>query len=568
MLFLDEEYKNQIKELTEKVNKLEGELSFANNDRILEYEHKINEITQLYECEKNKKEKANIKLRSYKDKILKCAACINQLKNSRFILTKTVKDYSENIPKWQNDIIKASQILEDQIMKLNSENTCLRDKVSILEHELSLAHMTQVSVSNDLHESELNIANDSLKQEINHIRDQLNATMNEKIKITEDLTKLKFKYDELYNSELPTYINDNKSLKEQLNQEIQRANDLFVENKKLVASIEEIQSKNRTCDMLQSQTQDVIDNMTLQIRALESEKAILVKEKSNARDHAVDMENQNSYLSEQNTKFIKEIETLKCQLNNLVQDTMASEKIMKEEKESEINLLKSEVMKLEEQYNLLKKEYDDILDLNGLLREEVDTLKLSLEQPKDETENSSDLNASLQADIVKLETKLSAYKQENATLLSEVKDSRNKLKEFDSLTAEYEDAKAKLLSYKSENTELLNEMKEINQVLKERGESISKLQKAIVEMERLVETLEKDRDDVNSDKRDLLAKIEVLDCELKSTKEKSNKDSDLTSKIILERDHTINEKECIIESLKEELEKLKQNQHHSISGKH
>ncbi|KAJ0181277.1 hypothetical protein K1T71_003362 [Dendrolimus kikuchii] len=566
----DEGYKKQIQELTEKINKLEGKLQIENYDQIVEYEHKIKEVTQLYESEKNKKEKANIKLRSYKDKILKCAACINQLKNSRFILTKTVKEYSENIPKWQKDIIKASQVLEEQITKLNNENASLRDKVSKLENEVNLAHTMQISINNDLYESsleELNTTNNTLKQNICHMIEQLNATVNDKIKLNEDFMELKLKYDKLNDSELPTLINENQSLKEQVNKEIKKANEFFEKNKELLVSIEEIQSKNKTLnDMLQSQTQEAVENMSLQIRALESEKAILVKEKLNAKDLALELDNQNNSICEQNSKLISEIETLKYQLNNVVQEKLTFEKNMKDEKESDINLLKLDIIKLEEQYNLLKKEHDNILVLNGLLREEVDTLKLSLEQPKDETDNLSDLNVSLQADIVKLETKLSAYKQENASLLTEVKESRNKLKEFDNLATEYEDAKSKLLSYKSENTELLNEMKEINQVLKERGESISKLQKAITEMERLVETLEKDRDDANNGKSDLLAKIDALDYELQNIKQKSNEDSDLTSKMILERDQLIQslkEKECIIESLKEDLERIKQNQQQS-----
>lgn len=261
----------------------------------------------------------------------------------------------------------------------------------------------------------------------------------------------------------------------------------------------------------------------------------------------------------------------KAQYDRLSQEKTILEKKYKSEKESETNNLKCQMMVLQEQYDLLKKEHDNLQDLNGLLKEEVDTLKLSLEQPRpDDNENSSDLNVSLQADIVKLETKLSAYKQENASLLAEVKESRSKIKEFDSLTAEYEDAKSKLSGYKTENTELLNEMKEINQVLKERGEAISKLQKAIAEMERLVETLEKDRDIINQEKEDLQKKVAALESDLQNAEQNTNKKSEVANQILVEKDNALKslaEKETVIASLKDEVERLKQQQS-SSSGKY
>lgn len=535
----------------------------ADNKQHLEFENKIKELTQAYELEKSKNEKANIKLRSYKDKILKCAACINQLKNSRFILTKTIKEYSANIPKWQDDILKASKVLEEQINSLTSENDLLKNQLQKLEHQIVVTSEDSV-FSNKI--DALNTDNSSLRNMVKNYQKQLEVYAAQNIALSDELIDIKSKYQELNETKLPTQRAENKLLKNQIEELTHKLNDLTGKNIELELLLKNLKIKNQNLtDSFQNQSQslEATEHLNLQIRALESEKAILVKEKLNARDHMVEMDHQNKKLTEQVKKLQSEVLSLKSILKTLSQEKSTMEVKFKTEKEGEVNNLLFKMMTLQEQYNLLKKEHEHLQDLNNLLKEEVDTLKLSLEQPKDDADNLSDLNVSLQADIVKLETKLSAYKQENASLLTEMKECRAKAKEFDTLLAEYEEAKSKLTGYKTENTELLNEMKEINQVLKERGEAISKLQKAVAEMETLIETLEKDRHSMNQEKDILSKKIGNLENDLKNAEQRTSKSSEEIEQILIERDTAVSalsEKEAVITSLKDEIEKLKQQQ--------
>lgn len=569
-LFTDDTYKVKVEELNNTIKELETRLQAAatsgTEEKVMEYEIKIKEVTELYETEKAKKEKANIKLRSYKDKILKCAACINQLKNSRFILSKTVKEYSENIPKWQNDIIKASKVLDDQINELNNENKSLKDKMQQLEKQLSDAYQNKDnSDKNESKISELSNENKSLNLALLDLEKQLSDLSNSNTALINELSQIKSKYQEVKDTHLPAQINENKLLKDQLNEMTKKINYLSEEKKALELVVKELNIKNQDINsslLNKHQNSDAIDNLNLQIKALESEKSILVKEKLNARDNVVELEHQNKLLLDQVQNMRSEIQTMKTQIQTLSQEKSTLEANYKSEKDGENKKLKTKMAALQEQYDVLKKEYDNIQDLNGLLKEEVETLKLSLEQPK-EDDNLSDLNVSLQTDIVKLETKLAAYKQENASLLSEIKESRAKVKDFDNLASEYEEVKSKLAGYKTENAELLNEMKEINQALKERGEAISKLQKAVSEMERLIETLEKDRDSVNQEKDDLSKKVGTLENDLKNAEQKTSKSTEATEQIIMERDNAIKtaaEKDALLASLKEEIEKLKHQQ--------
>lgn len=455
---------------------MESEIISVNNiyeetrKQLSSCEDKLKEVTLLFETEKDKNEKANVKLKSYREKILKCSACINQLKNTRFILTKTVKEYSENIPKWQKDIIKASHMLDEQNANLTKEIESLRHKLNTMEQKY-------IDISN------------------------VNVSLNNKVK--------------------------------------------------------EFESQNNS---------NMSESLELQIKALETEKSILVKEKLTARDYSLELENKIITFTEQLNNLQYEKDLLSNQLTFVSEELKQQQQIIKNqenENTEELNSVRKDLKSLKDEYEQIKKENQHLTDLNGMLKDEVETLKLSLEQPNDGEENFSDINASLQADIVKLETKLSAYKQENAALLIETKETRGKLKEFEAILSENDDTKAKLISYKTENAELLNEMKEINQALKERGEVISKQQKAIAEMERLIETLEKDRDDINEEKEKLQNTILTLENDLRNATQLSNKESEAAQDVVIERNYALKnalEKDAIILSLKEEIEKWKNQQ--------
>lgn len=444
---------------------------------------------------------------------------------------------------------------------MTSENDLLKNKLQKLENRI-VESSEDTECSNKI--DALNTENSSLRNVVAKFQKQLEVYTAQNIALTDELTGIKSKYQELNETKLATQMAENELLKNQIEEITHKVNDLTGKSNELKQLVKDLKIKNQTLnDSLENQSQysEATEHLNLQIKALESEKAILVREKLNARDHMVEMDYQNKTMTEQVKKLQSKVSNLKTVLETLSQEKSTMEIKYKTEKEGEVNNLMFKMMTLQEQYNVLKKEHENLQDLNNLLKEEVDTLKLSLEQPKDDADNLSDLNVSLQADIVKLETKLSAYKQENASLLAEMKECRVKGKEFDSLLAEYEDAKSKLTGYKTENTELLNEMKEINQVLKERGEAISKLQKAVAEMETLIETLEKDRHSMNQEKDVLSKKIGNLENDLKSAEQRMSKNSEEIKQIVVQRDNavmTLSEKETVITSLKDEIEKLKQ----------
>ncbi|XP_045529856.1 GRIP and coiled-coil domain-containing protein 2 isoform X1 [Pieris brassicae] len=538
----DSTYSNKIDELSNTIKELESDLEKTKKellDKDAETKIKLDEINMLYETEKSKKDKANIKLKSYKDKILRCASCINQLKNARYILTKTIKEYSENIPKWQDEIRKASLLLDAQMNDLNKENLSLKTRIEKLEEQL-----------HEINTSQNNVKSQS-SEELILARKQINDLEADNMKLKKDLDHLTSTYEDVQN----ITENENKVLKDNLNAKIAELDNVTKELQNLHIYAERLEDENEK--NTSNEDKNANETLILQIKALESEKSILVKEKLSAKENVIELDNMNKSLNNDKAKLKKELDGVKIELERLSKENIKFKEVFSREKDQEVKQLEMKFNNAQSQYENLKKEFENLQDMNGLLREEIETLKFSLEQPNDETENLSDVNASLQADLVKIETKLSAYKQENATLLAELKDCRSEMKAYDEIVVEYEDSKSKLLSYKTENNELLNEMKEINHVLKERGETISKLQKAVSEMETLIETLEKEKDEKQND---LMIKINALENNLKSAEFNTNKRCEDNEKLVMERDNAVEalqEKDGYIASLEKELERLK-----------
>ncbi|XP_041973968.1 GRIP and coiled-coil domain-containing protein 2-like [Aricia agestis] len=508
------------KEINEKIRQLEEIQEIHAN--CLNKDAKLDEITDLYKKEKQKNEKANNKLRVYKDKILKFANCINHLKDTRSILNTTLNEYSENIPRWQTEIMRASTLLDEQLMNLTTENSALKARLENYEKNAT--------------EPDVNQAAELERQ------------------LGDEITELRSE-NQMLNNQIKEILEGNKTLEEQVKEFKEQLYNESVVNKELRQSVDEL---NKQLTDLHSKEKNE-EKLKYQIKSLESEKAILVKEKFVAKESIAELENTNKSLNEQITELKSHTEELKRKIEIVLQENENLK--TKLEKDEACDKLKEECSSYKDMFENLKKEYDNLQDLNGLLKEEVQTLKLSLEQPKDEVDDLSDLNVSLQADIVKLETKLLAYKQENGLLLTEVKDCRAKIKELDKLVVENEEAKSKLINYKTENAELLNEMKEINQVLKERGEAISKLQKAVSEMERLIETLEKDRDSIKDERNELLKIVETLKSDLNNAEINKSENKNAYEQIVTEKENAIKilkDNESTIATLQEEIEKLKQ----------
>nr|XP_029720123.1 GRIP and coiled-coil domain-containing protein 2-like [Aedes albopictus] len=134
----NEAFQRQIKRLTDENEELLGDLSsmeakmkeMGDEKKTVEAS-KVALQQELLKAKNEaalsgKEEKLIRKLKLYKNKVQEISAKVLLLKSDRKILMKTVKDYSEQVPKWQKELLKASDVLFTRIQALERENACLK----------------------------------------------------------------------------------------------------------------------------------------------------------------------------------------------------------------------------------------------------------------------------------------------------------------------------------------------------------------------------------------------------------------------------------------------------------
>lgn len=471
-------------------------------EKLTKTENKLSESESLYETEKAKKEKLNARLKYCKEKLAKCNSSITQLKSSKLVLLKTVSDYSESVPKWQQDIMNASKLLSEQLLKLESENNELKAKLA------------------------------------SHIETEDNNVQNE--------VEFQKSVDECDEANSKLYSVSEKYKK------LQKEHRIHVENLKL----------------LKSENETFLNNL----KSLESEKHILVNEKKVAREtiqkleaEKLELQNAHQELTNNISFFKAEMKKLKFCIDNLEKQKITFTEELKTLRESKFQSEQALVTKMNDELISLRSALVSVEEENKLLLESNEMLKSQLDNGLDEQKTPEmrrimEQNDMLHTDISKLQTKIVSFKNENTSLLAEVKESRQKLSELETVLQDHESTKSKMTNYKSENAELLKEMKEINQVLKERGETISKQYMEISELNRKVQLLE---DEIKKAKN----VSEHKDDEIKKMQNKADDDESDKQNWTTEKDNLsthwqalLNERDHIIISLQEDIEKLKQNQ--------
>lgn len=509
---------SQMETEMEKIESLLNEKSQALSEadaKLAEKTKSLEETLKLHDLDKIIKEKLNAKLKLYKEKIIKCSSSITQLKNSKFILLKTVSDYSESVPKWQKDILNASKLLSEQLLTLENENNQLKER---------LANLDSHPVENNQEEI------DNLKAERDAINSQLQSTI-------EQVKEVEIKHVQL--------IDDLRAY--QVAKEAQLQITEALESEKLIL----INEKQAARDLIQKNEseiaglQNICEDLNNNISALKSQLSS-VKDRANS-------------LEEEKQTIAKELDVMKS-------DQADTEDALISSLNNELSSLKISLVSVEEQNELLR-------EANDMLKNKVDALNNSLNEPNPEMYSVVEHNNMLQADISKLEAKMGAYKSENSSLLQEMKESRTRLADLDAKQQELAEAKAKLNNFKSENVELLNEMKEINQVLKERGETISKQDMEISEFNRKIKLLEQEvkkakeeKDSKDEEMKQMEDRLHEKESRLKLVDSGSEEKLQALKASKEDLEALLKERDSIIITLNEDIERLKSSQGNFTSG--
>ncbi|XP_055547661.1 GRIP and coiled-coil domain-containing protein 2 isoform X2 [Wyeomyia smithii] len=485
----NEALQRQIKRLTDENEQLLDDLAGMENKlKDLETDKQKIELQQKQLTKVNsetvqsgREEKLIRKLKLYKNKVQEISAKILLLKSDRKILLKTVKEYSEEVPKWQKELLNASEALFNRTHTLEKENHNLKQQCASKE---------SIEIENQKLLGEV----DSLKQRLGSFSEQCqnhgNQTVALSSKLTEIMEECQNKQSELTNlQDMHHKILINNS---DLEQKLQQA----LEEKQHLQS--ELGGKQIELDQIQE--------------CVQNEKAA------------------NEQLRTEYNRLTKKLEEIQTQYDMAKQ--IAHTRCQEEQKESEagglrgINELTYEMEQQELRVNQiieekaqLQKEMDDLQSRYSQQTDELKEKILELSEIQKKLHDMSELDATnklLQTEVLEYDRKLQKYMQEQAELQKELSDCSVALEtlqdRFNSLHAENQrllenhvdlerqnandredlaTVHSKFELVKLENSELLSELKEINEILKERGGVISLQLSKISELESQKAALER-----------------------------------------------------------------------------
>uniref|UniRef100_A0A182NSM2 GRIP domain-containing protein n=1 Tax=Anopheles dirus TaxID=7168 RepID=A0A182NSM2_9DIPT len=206
-----------------------------------------------------REEKLIRKLKLYKAKVQEINAKLLLLKSDRKILLKTVKEYSDQVPKWQKDLVNASNVLFEKIRALELEKSDLSEaleKHEAVQKELreentnlgrritELMHDLEQKSSSDLDQIDSNRATESnnevLRTEIERLKDLIAANDNERLR-------------EL--SEYESKLQIDATEKENLVRDVQTANETILE----------MAEKNQIQENILSESMETLKNTNAQL---------------------------------------------------------------------------------------------------------------------------------------------------------------------------------------------------------------------------------------------------------------------------------------------------------------
>uniref|UniRef100_A0A182VFI1 GRIP domain-containing protein n=1 Tax=Anopheles merus TaxID=30066 RepID=A0A182VFI1_ANOME len=399
-----------------------------------------------------REEKLIRKLKLYKAKVQEINAKLLLLKSDRKILLKTVKEYSDQVPKWQKDLVNASNVLFEKIRLLELEKSNLEEKVG--QHE---------ELQKGLREK-----NDALERKVSELMREIeNGSLTARDQTDDGNTD--GESNETQVEELRAEIERlNSSL---ASMEVDKQSELAAQEAKLQTDSEEKESLRTDLEKQLSETSQTLADMEREKEGL-AKKIVSLEGELQAQASKMAEENQQVM-----QKLIVENQNLEAQLAQLAEKLKGS-----------IGKFKQS----QERCKRLEQETESrMLELEELLSEKTRLLDEAKQARADNDEKCQQLTVDLQTksnSIVELEQEKERFAKELAELKTRLQQNDNKL--VDKRQSQVQKLQEQITTLsescdrlKTENGELLSELKEINEMLKDRGEVINLQLSKIAELQ-------------------------------------------------------------------------------------
>ncbi|XP_058061250.1 GRIP and coiled-coil domain-containing protein 2 [Anopheles bellator] len=514
--------------LAERLRELEEDNAKLEKERIkLEQELIRVKGSQVVLSEQNAKEEKLIrKLKLYKAKVLEINAKLLLLKSDRKILLKTVKDYAEQVPKWQKELANASNVLFAKIHALELEKSDLSEKITLqvsladglrceneeLQRKLAaVTHQGNSDEDMDLPDSNRGTAEnetliESLRLEVENLKlnnlslatesqgrlletEKLQQDVQEKENIFKDLETTKALVADLETklTSQSSLLSDSHKmqakLSERLEETLEKMQQVQSDKKCLEAQLkstqEELERKIEnvaSVQKLHAECQSDMQNAKQELENSEKEKirlSDLLKSSSVSGNEKT--ENLAACLKESEAKFVmmeeknREYRTKVLALESTIQSQAS--------RFDEQDTARDKVRKqLEENQQLVQQLIVENQNLEGQLGQLAEKLKSSLETSKKAAARNEELEKKLSLSIQDV-TGSNVEKEQLQQELKLTKDREVEMAE-------------KYALLKGENSELLLELKEINEIMKERGEVINLQLSKISELQEKLSNVE------------------------------------------------------------------------------
>ncbi|XP_058130592.1 GRIP and coiled-coil domain-containing protein 2 [Anopheles ziemanni] len=537
----------RIKELEEENAKLEKERVAIEQELI---KVKGSQTVLGDSVHSTREEKLIRKLKLYKAKVQEINAKLLILKSDRKILLKTVKEYSEQVPKWQKELVNASNVLFDKIRTIELEKSDLEERLSKqvkLSDDLQAENVELnrrlssfspgANNSSTTHVEEENGTNLTTVGDVNQIAvmrkqlEDLNAQYVDMEKANQQMlseyeTKLQLERDEKENLR--------KDLHSQANSELLEKADKRVEN--LEKEVKVLQEKlEQTTEQVErnSKRQELIEN---DLKAKEQELESSEKEKLHLASKLEEAGKLAAQLKLEVIELQSSIDTMSEKLVETVQRSADLEEVALKFSEEKVKLEKT-TAKLEERKAVMQKLIVENENLEAQLGQLAEKLKNSIAKSNQLEERNKQLEDTLASSRKQLEEldaerirlsddlkhaqaqeaqkveEISLRLNEKCSFIAELQRENEALSEkwnelaveerqtreandkemqqqVKQLEEELASSNGKQDVLKSENAELLSELKEINEILKERGEVINLQVSKIAELQEKLSRVE------------------------------------------------------------------------------
>uniref|UniRef100_A0A182MVY5 GRIP domain-containing protein n=1 Tax=Anopheles culicifacies TaxID=139723 RepID=A0A182MVY5_9DIPT len=482
-----------------------------------------------------REEKLIRKLKLYKAKVQEINAKLLLLKSDRKILLKTVKEYSEQVPKWQKDLVNASNVLFEKIRVLELEKSDLGEKIGqheVLQQELKEQNAT---LERKLIELTQQLENTSMAD---HGRTDSNVAadnkVSEELRVEIDRLKSLIAAMEAEKRENETKLQSDSDEKESLRKDVELSNQTILDLKAKILSQEKTLSESKESEKLIStqldehvyqannlsqQVQQVQEKLQLQIEQTEHYKKLQESLEANVsclQNQLEESERENKRLRESDeesaaiqvqlndaTQKLRDVESEKAslikQIASLEADLQHQSLKLAEENQQIVQKLVVENQNLETQLAQLAEKLQQnvakskhAVERCGLLESESESRKLELEELNSEKNRlQGEVNQARKeserysSDLKVKDERISEMEREKERIVSELEELKIKLLQNDEKMSNETQAKVHQLEeqiatlnencdrLKTENSELLSELKEINEMLKDRGEVIN-----------------------------------------------------------------------------------------------